>query len=315
LWRSGGIGEAGRYLMQTAPLAEASPADALQCGWVREAIVHWTYYDNPRATRWIGVAETAFRETGHVSGLIETLAQKANSIDYVQGDPEALTHLLDEVRALDAPSLPARLRTFCGTLIVRGAHRLGREADVRWVERCAASFPPGDEHGRMSMVCRLMGIQIAGGRAEEAIELGEPLYMKLRHGRYRRALHWLPINLVQAHLHANGLARAVAIAGDCFESDTGNGLLHAWADALAHMACHGGLHEQAGQMNGYADSCYAASGGGRGEVESHFRATSQALAQERLGQPTYLAACEQGTHWSADNMRAAGLQVLGSLRA
>lgn len=315
LWRSGGIGEAGRYLMLTEPHAEASATEALRSGWVREAIVHWTYYDNPRATRWIAVAEAAHRQTGNTCALIETLAQKANSIDYANGDPEVLARVLDEVRAFDATTMSNRLRMFCATIIVRGAERLGREADVRWVERCAASFPPGDEHGRLSMVCRLMGIQIASGRAGQAIELGEPLYAQLRHGRYRRALHWLPINLVQAHLHTNGLARAVVIAGDCFESDTGNGLLYAWADALAHMACHGGLHEQAAQMNGYADACYSTAGGSRGSVERSFRETSQAMAEESLGQLAYATAYEMGANWGEDAMRVAGQHALESLGA
>ena len=315
LWRSGGIGEAGRYLMLTEPLAESSPAEALRCGWVREAIVHWTYYDNPRASRWLGVAETAHRKDGNVCGLIETLAQKANSIVYASGDPEVLSQALDEVRALYAPTMSGRLRLFCSSIIIVGAQRLGREADIRWVERSATSFPPGDEHGRMSLLCRLMTIQIAEGRAEAAIELGEPLYAQLRHGRYRRALHWLPINLVQAHLQTNGLARAVAIASDCFESDTGNGLLYAWADALAHMACNGGLYEQAAQMNGYADTRYSTAGGSRGSVEHSFRETSQAMAQEGLGQLGYEEAYERGAHWSEDTMRVAGLQTLERLRA
>lgn len=315
LWRSGGIGEAGRHLVVTSALAEASPADALRCGWIREAIVHWTYYDNPRASQWIAVAEAAYRQTGNVCGLIETLAQKANSIAYVQGDTQALGGVLDEIRALDSPEMPNRLRVFCASVIVLVAHRLGRDADVRWVERLAATLPPGDEHGRMSLVCRLMGIQIAAGRAREAIELGEPLYEQLRHGRYRRALHWLPINLVQAHLHIDDVARALAIASDCFELDAVGGLLHGWADALAQMACLGGLYEQAAQSNGYADRSYKATGGSRGDVEDHFKQASQLCAQERMGQTAYERAYERGTQWSEDNMRAAGSQLLASLRS
>lgn len=315
LRRTRGLGEAARYLTQMEPLAEMAPEDALHGGWVLEALLNWTYTDNPRAQRWIAVAEAAHRQANNALDLFAILALKANCIDQVQGDPAVLADVLDEVRALDDETLPDRARTYGAIAILLAAQRLGRDDDVRWAERRAASFPPGNDHARVILVSRVMGIQIASGRPKDAIDLGEPLYAQLRDGRYRHALHWLPINLVQAYLVTDGLPRAVAIAGDCFESDMGNGFIYVWADALAHMACHCGLHEQAAQMNGYADSWYAATGGARRKVESHFREVSQASAQQVLGQRAYQAACERGTHWSQDTMRAAVLYVLRSLRA
>lgn len=310
--RTRGLGEAARYLTQMEPLAEMAPTDALHGGWVREAILHWTYTDNPRAQRWIGIAEAAHRHANNAHGLFETLSLKANCIDQAQGDSAVLAEVLDEVRTLDVPTLPNRLRTFGATAILLAAQRLGRDDDLRWVENCAADCPPGDEHGRMILVCRLMGIQLARGRAKEAVDLGEPLYARLRVGKYRHAL--LPISLVHAHLLTNDIARAAAIASDCFESDMGNGFIYVWGDALAHMACHSGQYQKAAQMNGYADGCYAATGGARGEVENHFREVSQASAQQFLGQQAYCAAREAGARWSQDTMRTVILHLLRSLR-
>ncbi|PZP26948.1 MAG: hypothetical protein DI603_23125 [Roseateles depolymerans] len=315
LWRSGGIGEAGRYLAMTEEFARHSPEEAVRCGWVREAVVHWTYYDNLRAMQWIGIAETAHRQNDHVHGLIETLAQKANSMVYAGGDQESLAETLHEVRSLYAPSMPGRLRMFCASIIVHAAQRLGRDADIRWVERLATSFPSGNEHGRISLVSRLMGIQIAEGRAVAAVELGEPLYEQLRLGRYRQALHWLPINLAQAHLHTNGLTRAVTIVEACFEADAANSLLYAWADALAYMACLGGAHDLAARMNGYSDRSYAAAGGCRGVVERHFREKSQDMGRKVLDDSAYVAAYEEGSQWPDEDMRAAGPKVLALFRS
>ena len=315
LRRTRGLGEAARCLTQIEHLAEKAPADALRTGWIREAILNWTYTDNPRAQRWIGIAETGCRLANDPHGLFQVLAMKANCIDQAQGETGVLAGTLDELRALDSETLPYRLRTFAATAILLAAQRLGREDDVRWAERCAASFPPGNDHLMLVLISRLMGIQIASGRPKDAIDLGAPLYAQLREGRYRHAMHWLPVNLVQAHLLTGGLARAVSIAGDCFESDMSNGFLHVWAGALAHMACLCGLHELAAQMNGYADSWYSATGAPRRNVENHFRESSQASARDVLGPQTCEAACSQGMHWSQDTMRAAVQQVLRSLKA
>jgi len=314
LRRTRGLGEAARYLTQMEPLADRTPEDALRSGWVREAILNWTYTDNRRAQRWIRTAEEAHRRDGNVQELFALLAMKANCIDQVRGDTTTLANVLDEMRAIDAVGLPERLRTFGATTMLLAAHRLGRVEDVRWAERCAAGAPPGNDHLRLVLVSRVMGIQIAGGRAQDAIDLGEPLYAQLRSGKYRHALHWLPINLVQAYLLLDALPRAAAIAGDCFESDMGNGFIYVWADALAHIACHCGMHEQAAEMNGYSDGWYATTGGARREVERHFRQLSEDAARSVLGLQAYQRACERGSQWSQDTMRAAVHQVLDRLR-
>ncbi|KQW45304.1 hypothetical protein ASD88_10225 [Pelomonas sp. Root662] len=315
LRRTGGISEAGQCFAKTERMADQLPEFAVRSGWAREAIVHWTYSDSARATRWINIAEPLVRSAGEPLALVEMLALKANAIDVVQGDDVTLAAVLDEIQGMDLSRLPARLRILSAACILLGANRLGREQDVRWVERCISNCPPGDLHGRMSLAARLMGIYISSGRIDEAIGLGAPLYAELRGGLYQHALHWLPINLVQAHLLLHNHGPAAAIALECMRSSKANGLLYGWGDVLAFMACVAQMPDSAAGMHGFTDSVYEVTGGARGTVESHFRDASHQSVSQLLEGDEYSEAYALGQRWTDETMFELAVRVVAAFAA
>ncbi len=313
LRRSGGICESGQYLAKTERFADQDFEHALSTGWVREAIIHWTYGNRAKAMHWVRLAESAYRAGEDNAALIDFLVLKANCLDLARDDDAKLAELLDEIAAMDTQELPDRLRTFCASGLVMAAHRLGRTRDVESAERWAAHVPAGDAHGRMGLVTRLMSIQISSGRARQAILLGQALYDEHRDGQYRRALHWLPISLAEAYLSIGEPLKALRIAQDRLEVDVSNELLYAWADVLAQLACLAQVHDHAAGLNGYGDRFYASVGIQRPGVEAHFRAVSAEAALLALGPDDYQAAYEAGGRWDGDAMQAAARAVLCAL--
>jgi len=310
LRRSGGIWESGQYFAKTERYAAGNLDEAISRGWVREAIIHWTYGNRAKAVHWLDLAEPAYRAAADSAALIDLLVLKANCLDLARNDDEALADVLDEIAAMDKTSLPDRLRTFCASGLVMAAHRLGRTQDVETAERWATVVPAGDAHGRMGLVTRLMSIQVSSGRAAQAIALGQPLFDEHKNGQYRQALHWLPISLAAAYLSIGVPLMAARIAKERLDVDVGNELLWAWADVLAQLACLTGDHVRSAGLTAYGDRAYAAAGIQRPTVEATFRALSVQAASSALSSSEYQSACDAGALWNADAVQAAAKAVL-----
>ncbi|UXH78371.1 ATP-binding protein [Roseateles amylovorans] len=310
LRRSGGIWESGQYLAKTECFATEHVDHAISCGWVREAIIHWTYGNRAKAVHWLGLADPAYRAAANSVALIDLLVLKANCLDLARNNDDALAAVLDEIAAMDKSGLPDRLLTFCASGLVMAAHRLGRTQEVQTAERWAAVVPDGDAHGRMGLVTRLMSIQISSGRAAQAIALGQPLFDEHKNGQYRQALHWLPISLAAAYLSIGEPLMAAHMAKERLEVDVGNELLYAWTDVLAQLACLTNNHALAASLTAYGDRIYAAAGIQRPAVEANLRADSIQTALTALPPEQYQAACEAGGLWDVNAMQAAAEAVL-----
>jgi len=199
-----------------------------------------------------------YREFTDPRGLYIALHYLAYS--YRSSERDA-TAALSEMRQLEQPGWPARLRLYRMAIESTIAHSDGRLDDARVLleEQIRLALANGVDDVVSSGLGQLAAIMLATGDVAGAIARGEELVAQCRRQRNLRRLSIALANCLHALLAGEALerARATAVEFAAVDQRLGWSYLHRAADAWALIAALEGRMADAARLAGFADRVYA----------------------------------------------------------
>jgi predicted ATPase/DNA-binding winged helix-turn-helix (wHTH) protein len=243
--------------------------------------------DPKRAREWARLAAAAAREAGSNHDLTLALCGLFSSSWYLgesQGD-EALA-ALEEIQVLSTPATPLKLRLLVMEARFFAANREGNYPVALQLCRQAAAMEATLARPVPVTLTNLADIELADGRVDEAIRIGEDLLLRSGASRRNNSLCWVRANLTAAWLRRGGQAgvdRALALARQDWPAALAFYQLPSWVDHLANMAAQQQRPRCAARLIGFADEHHARIGAQRQVNEQHSFEVALAAAGAALG--------------------------------
>jgi predicted ATPase/DNA-binding winged helix-turn-helix (wHTH) protein len=207
-------------------------------------------------------------------------------------DTAAARAAFDAARILEDPAWPARVLTYGamteGALLMSAGEFVAARAAYERAVRLALTT---SERLALAATVSMVELDIACGNTADALQLGRPLALSLRHlGRRETRFELLVLNF-SALLLADEMDEARAAGAELYELalriDTSR--LYTALDAMALLACKDGRHGTAARIACYADLTHEVHGQVRRRpAEEKMRTAVVGILQERLG-PSWCA--------------------------
>jgi predicted ATPase/DNA-binding winged helix-turn-helix (wHTH) protein len=202
-------------------------------------------------------------------------------------DADTARSSFDAARRLENPSWPARLLAWGasteGALLSR-AERFA-EARIAYQRALRLALSTGERQA-LAVTVRLVELDVACGNIADALQLGRPLAVSLRHVGRRETRFELLVLSFSALLIEGQIDEARVIAAELYEPATqmDAGKLYSVLDAMALLACQEQRHDVAARIAAYADTAYETHGQlQRAPAAKRVRAVVEKILDERLG--------------------------------
>ena len=299
-----GDGRAG-YDALVRLLGDGLPLARLARFWEAAA----TYHSTGRCDRARYAAELAARmhgEVGDTSGQYYALTLLVLNW---RADNAAARSAFDAARRLEDPAWPPRLLTQGalteGALLMAAGELVGARDACRRAVRLALAV---SERQALAATVRIVEVDLACGAIADALQLGRPLALSLRHSSHHAMRIDLLTLLVAALLEDGNLEEARATGAELHALATrmDPGRLYAALDAMTLLACLEDRQAVAAQVAQQADAAHDTRGLDRRRPhESRLREAALKLIQDALGSGWQA----ERRHAPLDDVRACALAL------
>jgi predicted ATPase/DNA-binding winged helix-turn-helix (wHTH) protein len=205
-----------------------------------------------------------------------------------RGDDTAARAAFDQARNIEDPAWPARLLTQGalteGALLMSAGNFSAARESYRRAVRFALTT---SERRALAATVSLVELDVAGGDAAAALQLGRPLALSLRYSGRRETYFELLIMIFSAWLIEGDLREARPIGAELYalalRMDPGK--LYSVLDAMAYLACLDQMEIAAARIIACADAAQASHGQARRRpTEERMREGAVKILEQRVGQ-------------------------------
>ena len=251
--------ERRRLWETTAEHVNSDLPDPLRVAWTLGYFGFWASRKSELSTTLLAAAVSWCQRREDAAMLYRALVALIRCDCQSQNGGE-LRALLKELRALENPNWPARLRYHGAVAQYICEYESGDfdAAQASMQRTLALAEQAGDSEGVNVALTDLANSAMAAGRVDDAIRLGVALESRLIASRHQILLAAARLNLAGAWLARNNLAQAREVAQKGWPTAAQFELQPPWGDTLALLAALENRPRCAARLQGYGDAAHSA---------------------------------------------------------